>query len=168
MKRIELNTGEMIRGFWDGGKFDFKMKSQIASYDYNIEEEHLVSEFKAALAFASKEGYSTDAVEIYLLGSNTRFHLFEKEDVERTIASTDKRKFLIYLETTRASLFICESGIRNLAIPQEEYPWAGDYKVFDKDDIVDGYLSAIQQFETHSEADRAVKLHIIPVSTQKE
>ena len=163
MKRIELNTGVAERGYWDGEKFDYKMRLQVASYDYNFSEEEYIKQFGLAKEFVEKSGGSPNTVEAWDIGSSREVFLFEKENVDEIVKDSDAEEFLIYLETNRDKLFVCTTGIRSGSVPKEGYTPAGDYKKFTKADLKQGYESEAQRFETNSQSRGAIKLHIFPL-----
>jgi hypothetical protein len=105
-------------------------------------------------------GDPIDGIEIWDVGSGKEVFIFETEDVDKIIKESPSDEFLIYLQTKNENLVICTSGIRNGAIPKNEFPELGDYKIFTKKELKNEYLSAKQNFETNKIAKGAVKLHI--------
>jgi hypothetical protein len=55
MKRIELNTGAMEKGFWNGNKFDYKLKSNVGSHEYNFDEDKYLTQVENAKQFIQKQ-----------------------------------------------------------------------------------------------------------------
>jgi len=163
MKRIELNTGSIEKGFWDGEKFVYTMKSKLEPLKYSFADDKFMVQLEKAKEFLKQISDSPQNIEIWNTLTNQEFFLFEKENVDYILNSSEAEEFLIYLETDHQNLFICNKGFRNLTVPQEEYPEAGERKKFTKYNLKDGYLSAISEFETHSESKGAIKLHILPI-----
>ena len=164
MKRIELNTGTSERGYWDGNKFDYKLKIHVASYDYNFSEDEYLTEYEKAKEFIKQSGGSPDEVEILNIASGQKFFVFETEDVDNIVKNSLSNKFIVYLKTKSKNLVVCTKGFKNGVISEDEYLLPGEYKRIKKADLKKEYLAAKQLFENDPQSKGAIKLHIHPLT----
>lgn len=151
----------MQQGYWDKEKFEYKMSLEIASYDYEIQEDELHEQFIKAKSFAEENGHSADAVEIWDIFAGKKIFLFETEDVTQLIKGSQSEEFLIYMETTGDFFVVCTGGIRS--VPKSEFPETGDAKKFNKESLLQGYTSAIHDFENLYNREGLIKLHIYSI-----
>ena len=167
MKRIVLNTGDMALGFWKDDKFEYKLKSKLVSLEYGIDEDMFVTELEKAKKFIVNNGGSLDDIEIYDPVSGQQVFIFDTEDADEVIKDSPADRFLIYLETNSKNLIICTAGFRNGAFPTSEFPLPGDYKIFTKANLKNGFLSAKQEFEKNNQSKGAIKLRIYPLDPEQ-